>query len=69
MRGNRGKVEIYILHWHDLSISAAGRTALNSKNGAKGRLTEGYHCSLPIFLRPSPKPTVVVVLPSPAAVG
>ncbi len=44
-----GKVEIYILHWHDLSISAAGRTALNSKNGAKGRLTEGYHCSFTDF--------------------
>ena len=38
-----GKVQIDVLHRHYLCISAACGTALNSENGAQGRLSQRHH--------------------------
>ena len=38
-----GKVEVDILHGHDLGIAAAGRAALDAEDGAQGGLTQAEH--------------------------
>ena len=35
-----GKVQVDVLHRHDLGIAAAGRTALDTEHGAERRLTQ-----------------------------
>jgi len=38
-----GKVQVDILHGHDLGIAAAGRAALDAEHRAEGRLTQAEH--------------------------
>ena len=64
-----GKMQVDVLHGHHLSIPAAGRAALDAEHRPQGRLPKGHQSFLPMRRRPSVRPTVVVVLPSPAGVG
>ncbi len=64
-----GEVEVDVLHRHDLRIAAAGRAALDAEAGAEAGLAQRRDGLLADALRPSDRPTVVVVLPSPAGVG
>ena len=64
------EVQVDVLHGHNLRIAAARGTALHSRR--PGRAT--VHGALPPHVFPirasaSPRPTVVVVFPSPAGVG
>ena len=38
-----GKVQVDVLHRHDLGIAAAGSTALDAEHGAERRLTQAEH--------------------------
>jgi hypothetical protein len=64
-----GEVQVDVLHRHDLRIAAAGRAALHAEARAERGFAQQIIAFLPMRLRPSPRPTVVVVLPSPAGVG
>jgi len=64
-----GEVEIDILHRHDLGIAAAGGAALDAERRAERRLAQAQHRLLADVMSASVRPTVVVVLPSPAGVG
>jgi hypothetical protein len=65
-----GEVEVHVLHRHDLRIAAAGRAALHAEvQGPSEASRMQIAAFLPIRFSPSPRPTVVVVLPSPAGVG
>ena len=65
-----GEVQVDVLHGDDLGVAAAGRAALDAEHGAERWLAQRDHArSCPVARRPSARPTVVVVLPSPAGVG
>ena len=65
-----GEMEVDVLHRHDLGVAAAGRAALDAETWAERLGSRRQHSAfLPMWLRPSVRPTVVVVLPSPAGVG
>ena len=46
-----GEVEIDLLHWEDLSISAAGCAALHSEAGAERRLAKSENSLLADFVK------------------
>ena len=62
-----GKMEIDILHLQNLGVPAA--PPLRPKQGPRLGSRRHIVVCFPIRLRASPRPTVVVVLPSPAGVG
>jgi hypothetical protein len=65
-----GEMEVHVLHRHDLRIAAAGGAALHPEvQGPSEASRMQIAAFLPIRFSPSPRPTVVVVLPSPAGVG
>ena len=64
-----GEVEVDVLHRHDLGIAAAGGAALDAEAGPERGLAQAHHRLLADAVEASPRPTVVVVLPSPAGVG
>ena len=64
-----GEVEVDVLHRDDLGVAAAGRAALHAEARAERRLAQAHIAFLPMWLSASVRPTVVVVLPSPAGVG
>ncbi len=64
-----GEVQVDVLHGDHLGIAAAGGAALDAEHRAQGRLAQGHKDVLAQPRRPSARPTVVVVLPSPAGVG
>ena len=64
-----GEVQVDVFHRHHLGIAAAGGAALDAEAGAEGRLAQADIAFLPMALSASVRPTVVVVLPSPAGVG
>ena len=64
-----GEVEVEQLHRDDLAVAAAGRAALDAERRAHRRLAHGDHRRLPMCFIAWPRPTVVVVLPSPSGVG
>ena len=65
-----GEVEVDVLHGHHLGVAAAGGAALDAEHRAQGGLPQGDHgVFAQTVRRPSARPTVVVVLPSPAGVG
>ena len=37
-----GEVEVYVLHWHHLRVTAAGGTALHAEAGAEARLAQRH---------------------------
>ena len=64
------EMQVDVLHRHHLRIAAAGRAALDAEHRAQGRFAQRNHrLSCRCVLIASPRPTVVVVLPSPAGVG
>ncbi len=64
-----GEVQVDVLHGDDLGVAAAGRAALDAEHGAEGRLAQRDDHVLALLRQASARPTVVVVLPSPAGVG
>ena len=65
----RCKVQVDIVHRHDLGVAKAGSApSCRSKGPSEGSRRQTT-ARLPMRLRPSPRSTVVVVLPSPAGVG
>ena len=64
-----GKVQVDILHGHHLGIAAARSAALDAEHRPQGRLTQAELRLLPRAFMASARPTLVVVLPSPAGVG
>ena len=64
-----GEMEIDVLHRHHLRVAAAGGAALHAEAGPEARLADADDGLLAESLSASPRPTVVVVLPSPAGVG
>ena len=65
-----GEVQVDVLHRHDLRVAAAGRAALHAEHRAQRRLAQADHRPLAhAGCSASARPTVVVVLPSPAGVG
>ena len=65
-----GKVEVDILHGQHLGIAAPGGAALDAEHRPQGGLPQGDDGVLAQSVAMAwPRPTVVVVLPSPAGVG
>ena len=65
-----GEVQVDVLHGDDLRVAAAGGAALDAEHRAEGRLTQRNDDVLAdAGACASARPTVVVVLPSPAGVG
>ena len=64
-----GEVQVEQLHRDHLAVAAAGRAALDAERRAHRRLAQADHGRLPMCFIAWPRPTVVVVLPSPSGVG
>jgi hypothetical protein len=65
-----GEMQVDLGHRHDLRIAAARRAALHAETGAERGLAQAIIARAPSAgVSASPRPTVVVVLPSPAGVG
>jgi hypothetical protein len=64
-----GEVQVHFLHRHDLRMPPPAAPPFMPKFGPSEASRMQIMAFLPIRLRPSPRPTVVVVLPSPAGVG
>ena len=64
-----GEMQIDVFHRHHLRIASARRAAFDSEHRSQTGSRRQMIACLPIWLSASPSPTVVVVLPSPAAVG
>jgi hypothetical protein len=62
-------MQVDVLHRHDLGIAAAGGAALHAEDGPSDGSRRQSIAFLPMWLSASVRPTVVVVLPSPAGVG
>jgi len=64
------KMQVDVLHRHDLRVAAAGGTTLHAEAGAERRLTQAETIErLPRRQSASLRPTLVVVLPPPAGGG
>ena len=65
-----GQMQVEQLHRHDLAVPASGRTTLDPERRPHGGLTDRdrRRCDR-CAENPWPRPTVVVVLPSPRGVG
>ena len=65
-----GKMQVDVLHGHHLGIAAAGSPPpLSPNTGPREGSRRATTDFLPSFRRPSARPTVVVVFPSPAGGG
>jgi hypothetical protein len=64
-----GEVQVDVLHRHHLRVAAAGRAALHAEHRAQRGLAQADDARSRCGDSASPRPTVVVVLPSPAGVG
>jgi hypothetical protein len=58
-----GKVQIDLLHRHDLGVAAAGCPAFHAEAGPSDGSRMHSIAFLPMWLSASVRPTVVVVLP------
>ena len=64
-----GEMKVDIFHGDDLGVAAAAAPPFMPKHGPSDGSRTQMAAFLPIRFSPSPRPTVVVVLPSPAGVG
>ena len=61
-----GEMEVDVLHRRHLGMAAAGGPALHAEAGAERGLAQAIMVFVPSAFSASPRPMVVVVLPSPA---
>jgi hypothetical protein len=64
-----GEVQVHVLHRHHLRMPPPAAPPFMPKFGPSEASRMQIMAFLPMRFRPSPRPTVVVVLPSPAGVG
>ena len=63
------EVQVHVFHRNDSARNHHRQRHPSYQSLAQGRFADTNAAFLPMRFRPSPKPTVVVVLPSPAGVG